>query len=72
MLADTESDVSRQTFLSGDSLTGRKTLISKIIGDEKELFRGHGLSYEYINITGKDDEDVGVLSFVTIDPSAGF
>ena len=54
----------------GDNLTGRRTLISKIINDDKDPYRGHGLSYEYINITGKDEEECGCLSFITVDPSA--
>ena len=56
--------------LLGDNLTGRRTLISKIINDDKDPYRGHGLSYEYINITGKDEEECGCLSFITVDPSA--
>ena len=57
-------------ILLGDNLTGRRTLISKIINDDKDPYRGHGLSYEYINITGKDEEECGCLSFITVDPSA--
>ena len=58
------------TKILGDNLTGRRTLISKIINDDKDPYRGHGLSYEYINITGKDEEECGCLSFITVDPSA--
>ena len=54
----------------GDNLTGRRTLIAKLTGDESDPVRLHGLSYEYISVTGKDDEDVGCLSFLTIDPAA--
>jgi len=60
----------KRTIILGDNLTGRRTLISKIINDDKDPYRGHGLSYEYINITGKDEEECGCLSFITVDPSA--
>ena len=60
----------KSTKILGDNLTGRRTLISKIINDDKDPYRGHGLSYEYINITGKDEEECGCLSFITVDPSA--
>lgn len=60
----------RRVVVLGDSLTGRRTLIAKLTGDESDPVRLHGLSYEYINVTGKDDEDVGCLSFLTIDPAA--
>jgi len=66
-------EIHPKTFLIkfvGDNLTGRRTLISKIINDDKDPYRGHGLSYEYINITGKDEEECGCLSFITVDPSA--
>merc|ERR1711990_1302335 len=60
----------KRAIILGDNLTGRRTLISKIINDDKDPYRGHGLSYEYINITGKDEEECGCLSFITVDPSA--
>ena len=50
-------------------MTGRRTLISKLIEEENNnLYRGHGLSYEYITVTGKDEEELGCLSLITIDP----
>lgn len=60
----------KRVVLLGDNLSGRKTLITKLRGDEKETHRGHGLGYDYINVTGKDDEEFGCLTIFTIDPSA--
>ena len=51
-------------------MTGRRTLIAKLTGDESDPVRLHGLGYEYINVAGKDEEDLGCLSFVTVDPAA--
>jgi len=59
----------RRVVIVGDSLSGRKTLIAKLISEEKETFRGHGLGYDYLTVN-HNDEDYGCLSLFSIDPSA--
>lgn len=65
----TSSIQNKRVLVLGDNLSGKRTLIKKICADEKDEPRGHGLGYDYINVTS-NEEELGTLSIFTVDPSA--
>ncbi|CBY10912.1 unnamed protein product [Oikopleura dioica] len=61
---------SKTVVFLGDSLCGKRTLLSKFCGQDGEIYRGHGLGYDYLPVKSKDDDDLGQLSIYSIDAAA--
>ena len=44
---------SKTVVFLGDSLCGKRTLLSKFCGQDGEIYRGHGLGYDYLPVKSK-------------------
>lgn len=49
----TAASSSKTVVFLGDSLCGKRTLLSKFCGQDGEIYRGHGLGFDYITVKNK-------------------
>ena len=49
----TAGSTSKTVVFLGDSLCGKRTLLSKFCGQDGEIYRGHGLGFDYIPVKNK-------------------
>ena len=49
----TAASSSKTVVFLGDSLCGKRTLLSKFCGQDGEIYRGHGLGFDYLPVKNK-------------------